>query len=67
MSWNIVAQGRQRNLRLFSAMVRGLSNPREGSDILSFLFRPRQVCSSILHLRSSGKVFSRKSTFTDLY
>ncbi len=39
-------------------MVRGVSNAREGSKILMFLFRPRLVCSSLLHLRSSWKVFS---------
>jgi hypothetical protein len=33
--------------------VRGVSNPREGSKILTFLFRPRLVYSSLLHLRTS--------------
>jgi hypothetical protein len=37
----------------FSGMVRGVSNPREGSEILTFLFGPRLVCSSLLHLRGS--------------
>jgi hypothetical protein len=37
----IVPQGRQRNRGLFSGLVRGVSNPREGSRILTFLFRPR--------------------------
>jgi hypothetical protein len=35
-----------------------VSNPREGSKILTFLFRPRLVCSSFLHLLSSWKVHS---------
>jgi hypothetical protein len=39
-------------------MSRGVSNPREGSKILTFLFQPRVVCSSLLHLRSSWKVNS---------
>jgi hypothetical protein len=33
-----------------------VSNPHEGSKILTLLFRPRLVCSSLLHLRSSWKV-----------
>jgi hypothetical protein len=55
-----VAEGRQRNLGLFSDLVRGVWNPREGSKILSFLFRSRLVCSSLLCLRSSWKENSRK-------
>jgi hypothetical protein len=35
------------------ALVRGVLRPSEGSKILSFLFRSRLVCSSLLHLRSS--------------
>jgi hypothetical protein len=35
--WNIVAQGRQRNLGLFSRVVRGVWRPRESLEILSFL------------------------------
>jgi hypothetical protein len=50
--WNILAWGRQRNRQFFSAMIRGLSNPREGLKILTFLFRPRLVCYSLLNLRS---------------
>jgi hypothetical protein len=49
---------RQRNRAFFSDLVRGVSNPREGSKILFFLFRPRLVCYSLLHLRRSGKVNS---------
>jgi hypothetical protein len=49
---------RQRNLGLFSGMVRGVSNACEGSKILSFLFRPRLVWSSLLDLRCSWKVDS---------
>jgi hypothetical protein len=41
---------RQRNRRVFSGMIRRVSTPREGSKILTFLFRPRPVCSSLLHL-----------------
>jgi hypothetical protein len=59
-----VTEGRKRNREFFSAMVRGVSSPREGSKILTFLFRPRLVCSSLLLLRSSWKVncanFARK-------
>jgi hypothetical protein len=42
----------------FSGMIRGVSNPREGWKILTFLFRPRVVRSSLLHLRNSCKVNS---------
>jgi hypothetical protein len=35
-----------------------VSNPREGLEILRFLFRPQLVCNSFLHLRSSWKVNS---------
>ena len=55
-----VAEGRQRNRGFFGGIVRGVSNACEGSKILSFLFRPRLVCSSLLHLRSSWKVNSQK-------
>jgi hypothetical protein len=51
----------------FSGMLRGVSNACEGSKILTYLFRTRLVCSSLLHLRSSWKGFSRKSTITNLY
>src|SRR5215208_4236118 len=50
---SIVTRGRQRNLGFFSDLVRGVSSPREGSNILTFLYRPRLVCSSLLHLGSS--------------
>jgi hypothetical protein len=33
-------RGRQRNRQFFNGMVRGVSNAREGSKILTFLFRP---------------------------
>jgi len=58
-----VAKGRQRNRGFFSGMVRGVSNACEGSKILSFLYQPRLVCSSLLHLRSSWKVNSPKLDF----
>jgi hypothetical protein len=54
-----VAEGRQRNLGLFSRLLRGVSDPREGSKILSFLFRSRVVYSSLLHLRASWNSPSR--------
>jgi hypothetical protein len=44
---------RQRNRQFFSGMVRGVSNACEGSKILTFLFRPPLVCSSLLDLRGS--------------
>ena len=50
-----MAEGRQRNLGLFSDLVRGVSSPCEGPEILAFLFRSSLVCSSLLHLRSSWK------------
>ena len=40
--------------------IRGVSHPHEVSKMLTFPFRPRLVCSSLLHLRSSQKVNSRK-------
>jgi hypothetical protein len=39
---------RQRNRGFFSSLVRGVSNPCEGSKILSFLFRSHLVCSSYI-------------------
>jgi hypothetical protein len=48
-----VAEGRQRNRGFFNGIAKGVSNPREDSKILFFLFRPRLVRSSLLHLRSS--------------
>ena len=51
-----MAEGRQRNRGFFSDLVRGVSRPREGSKILSFLFRSHLVCSSLLHLGRSWKV-----------
>jgi hypothetical protein len=39
----------------FSAMLRGVWYAREGSKILTFLFRPRLVCSSLLIRPSSWK------------
>ncbi len=45
---------RQRSRGFFSGMVRGVSDPREGSKILTFLFRPQLVCISyISEVRSS--------------
>jgi hypothetical protein len=39
-------------------MVRGVSNARKGSKILSFFFRSSLVFSSLLHLLRSWKVDS---------
>jgi hypothetical protein len=50
----------------FSGMVRGVSNAREGAKILSFLFRPRLVCSSLLHLLSSWKANSANFALVDI-
>jgi hypothetical protein len=55
-----VAEGWQRNRGFFSDLVRRVSIPREGSKILTLLYRPRLVCYSLLHLRSSWKRFSPK-------
>jgi hypothetical protein len=40
----------------FSGMVRGVSDPCEGSKILFVLFEPRLVCGSLPDLRSSRNV-----------
>jgi hypothetical protein len=59
-----VAEDRQRNQGVFSGMLRGVSRLREGSKILSFLFRSPLVCSSLLHIRSSWKVNSSNFAIT---
>jgi hypothetical protein len=41
--------------------------PREGSKTLTFLFRPRLVHSSLLHLLSSWKVDSANFALTEFY
>jgi hypothetical protein len=51
-----VTRGRQRSRGFFSDLVRGVSNAFGGSEVLTFLFRSRLVCSSLLHLLSSWKV-----------
>ena len=51
-TWSGIGRGTR---GLFSGMVRGVSDPGEGSKILSFLYRPRLVCNSLLHLRSLWK------------
>ena len=55
-----MAQGRQRKKGFFSGMFRGVSNAQEGSKVLFFLYGPRLMCNSLLHLRSSWKVDSQK-------
>ncbi len=54
-SYGNLERDRRMNRGFFGVMLRGVSNPREGSKILTFLFRPRLVCSSFLHLRSSWR------------
>ena len=56
MRYGYLGWDRQRNRGFFSGMVRGMSNPRESSKILTFLFGPRLRCSSLLHLRCSEKM-----------
>jgi hypothetical protein len=41
-------------------MVRGVSTPREGPKILTFLLQPRQVCSSLLHAPKRVERLSEK-------
>jgi hypothetical protein len=48
-------------------VVRGVSSPREGSKILTFLFGPRLVCSLLLDLHSSWKVNSPRSLCCDYF
>jgi hypothetical protein len=43
-SYGHLGRDRQRNGGLFSGIIRDVSNPREGSNILTFLFRSRLVC-----------------------
>jgi len=44
----------------FSGILRGVSNPREGSKILFFLFGSPLACSLFLLLRSSWTLYPRK-------
>jgi hypothetical protein len=57
-----VGEDRQRNWGFFCDLVRGVSNAREGSKILTFLLRPRLVCNSLLHLRSSWRDCPKRGT-----
>jgi hypothetical protein len=60
LSYSRTKGGLGRGMRgFFSGMLRGVSNPREGSKIL-FPLRPHWFCSSLLHLRSSWKTRSAK-------
>ena len=43
-----MARGRERNREPLGYLVRGVSTSREGSEILTFLFRPRLVRSSYI-------------------
>jgi hypothetical protein len=45
-SYGCLGRDRQRNRGFSSGTIRGVSNSREGSKILSFPFRSRLVCSS---------------------
>jgi hypothetical protein len=65
-SYGCLGQDRQRKRGFFSGMLRGVSNSREGSEILTFLFRPRLVSSPHLQSRSSWKVDSANSTLTEV-
>ncbi len=56
-SYGYLRRDRQRNQQCISGMLRGVSNAREGSKILTFLFRPPPVCSLYLQLRSSWRCF----------
>jgi hypothetical protein len=42
-----------------------MSDPLEGSKILTFLFRSRLVCSLLLHLQSLGKGRTANFTLTE--
>jgi hypothetical protein len=51
-----VAEGRQRNRGFFSGMLRGVSNPCEGSKMLTFLYRPPLVCRARSYIsEASGR------------
>ncbi len=54
----MVARDRQRNRGFFGGLLRDVSDPREGSKILTFPFWPRLMCGWFLQLRSSGKGIS---------
>jgi hypothetical protein len=58
--WGGIGRGMR---EFFSGLARGMSSPPEGSKILTFLSRPRVVCSSLLYLLSSWKVNSPQSNF----
>jgi hypothetical protein len=62
-----LGRDRHGNRGLLSGMLRGVSDPCEGSKILCFLFRPPLVCSSLLHLRSAWKILSANFGFTEFY
>ena len=49
---------------MFSGMVRGVSNACEGSKIITFLFQPQLVRSSLLHLLRLWKVNSANFALT---
>jgi hypothetical protein len=58
-----VAEGRQRNQGVFSGMVRGVSNPREGSNMLTVLYRPRLVCRARSYISEArGRLILRSWT-----
>jgi hypothetical protein len=54
-SYGCLGRDWHRNRGFFSGLVRGVSNLREASKILAFLFRSRLVCNSLLHLLSSQR------------
>jgi hypothetical protein len=58
----IVAEDRQRNRAFFSGMLRGVSDSREGSEVLTFLLRPRLVYRARSHISGMrGKCILRTS------
>jgi hypothetical protein len=55
-SCGYLGRDRHRNQGVFGAMVRGVSNVRDGSKILSFLFQPRLVCRARSYIsEASGR------------
>ena len=51
-----MGRDRQRNEGIVQRHGQGCVGASRGSENLSFHYRPRLVCSSLLHLRASGEV-----------
>ena len=45
-SYGDLGRDGQRNRGFFSGLFRGVSNPREGSKILAFVFQPRLIAAN---------------------